>query len=154
MAGLLLFCCSRFPHVILFYFKPQKSMFLVWGWHIITSCQTGFWTLVNVKTQWSRGSCKPLHKKHPPHSNEYVQLVSPSVYSCTVNTGTEHGPTCSCLSSQRSTMGWLALSDERAVSLWNSLWLAHVPASLGRLRYVSMALPCKDTEIKVLDSHV
>lgn len=50
--------------------------------------------------------------------------------------------TCSGLPSQRSTMGWLALSDERAVSLWNSLWLDQVPASRGRLRYVSIPLTC------------
>lgn len=51
-------------------------------------------------------------------------------------------PTCSCRSSQRSTMGWLALREDRVVSLWNSLWLDHVPASRGRLRYVSMPLAC------------
>lgn len=39
-------------------------------------------------------------------------------------------------------MGWLALRDDRAVSLWNSLWLDQVPASRGRLRYVSKPLPC------------
>lgn len=83
------------------------------------------------------------------HHHYSTGLSNVSALKCThVFTATEHGPTCSCLSSQRSTMGWLALSDERAVSLWNSLWLAHVPASRGRLRYVSIPLPCEDTKNK------
>lgn len=39
--------------------------------------------------------------------------------------------TCSCFSSQRSTIGWLALREERALSLWN--WLDQLLGSLGRL---------------------
>lgn len=39
--------------------------------------------------------------------------------------------TCSWRSSQRSTIGWLALRDDRVVSLWN--WVVQPLASRGRL---------------------
>ncbi len=41
-------------------------------------------------------------------------------------------------------MGWLALSEERAFSRWNSFWFDRCPASRGRLRYVSTSLPWRE----------
>lgn len=116
--------------------RPAVNLWTLdsWTYKVFTPCpdrEKNNGLVVVYDTTW----------KHPPHSKKDVQFVYPLV---------NYGPTCSCLSSQRSTMGWLAMSDERAVSLWNSLWLAHVPASRGRLRYVSIPLPCKDTESKVL----
>lgn len=55
----------------------------------------------------------------------------------------EEFDTCSWRSSQRSTMGWLALRDERAPSRWN--WLAHAVVSRGRLRYPAGPLTCRNT---------
>lgn len=126
----VVFCTPQREYAI---FNPKFAFNYLLSSQFLNS--TLAYSVIKIMLSWL---WEPLHK------SVLIKAMSVSnLFTLHCTRLFKHSPTCSCLSSQRSTMGWLALSDDRAVSLWNSLWLAHVPASRGRLRYVSIPLPYK-----------
>lgn len=113
----------------------RKRNYVHGGWLFTATYRTGMYTIA---------FCTPKSLYESENQVGGVHILQPSVPASEISWRRKLWPggtflktskwglcTCSWWSSQRSTIGWLALRDDRVVSLWN--WVVQPLASRGRL---------------------